>query len=183
VDRRLSEFVRVYDQALPAAVCDRTIALFERTEGGPVRRQVENLKQFDELVIDGRPEWAEHQARLEALKREWLARYQRDCPGLLPAEYDFEAFRIKRYRPEAGDDFKEHVDAYNAASGRRFLVCFWYLNDVDQGGETVFTRLDIKVRPRQGRLIMFPPYWMYEHAALPPVSGRKYIISTYFLYR
>jgi hypothetical protein len=26
---------------------------------------------------------------------------------------------------------------------------------------------------------MFPPYWMYMHAALPPRSGDKYIISTY----
>lgn len=32
------------------------------------------------------------------------------------------------------------------------------------------------------RMIMFPPYWMYEHEALPPVSGYKYIISTYFLF-
>jgi len=29
---------------------------------------------------------------------------------------------------------------------------------------------------------MFPPYWMYQHAGLPPRSNDKYIISTYLLF-
>ena len=33
-----------------------------------------------------------------------------------------------------------------------------------------------------GRLLMFPPYWMYQHEGLPPVSGDKYIVSTYLLF-
>ena len=35
---------------------------------------------------------------------------------------------------------------------------------------------------RAGRLLMFPPYWMYQHAGLPPRSSDKYIISTYLLF-
>ncbi|XQA78123.1 hypothetical protein ACM9W9_20455 [Xanthomonas sacchari] len=29
------------------------------------------------------------------------------------------------------------------------------------------------------RLLIFPPYWMFLHAWLPPRSGDKYILSTY----
>lgn len=29
---------------------------------------------------------------------------------------------------------------------------------------------------------MFPPYWMYQHEGLPPISGDKYILSTYLLF-
>jgi hypothetical protein len=29
---------------------------------------------------------------------------------------------------------------------------------------------------------MFPPYWMYQHAGLPPRSGNKFIVSTYLLF-
>jgi hypothetical protein len=29
---------------------------------------------------------------------------------------------------------------------------------------------------------MFPPYWMYQHAGLPPESGDKYILSTYLMF-
>jgi prolyl 4-hydroxylase len=30
---------------------------------------------------------------------------------------------------------------------------------------------------------MFPPYWMYQHEGIPPLSGNKYIISTYLLFQ
>ena len=46
----------------------------------------------------------------------------------------------------------------------------------------VIAGLDLKVEPRAGRLLMFPPYWMYQHAGLPPVSGNKYILSTYLMF-
>ena len=64
----------------------------------------------------------------------------------------------------------------------RYLVFLWYLNDVADGGETVFVDIDMKVAPRAGRLLVFPPYWMYQHAGLPPVSNDKYIISTYLMF-
>jgi hypothetical protein len=53
---------------------------------------------------------------------------------------------------------------------------------VEAGGETRFPQLDLKVEARAGRLLMFPPYWMYQHEGLPPQSGDKYIISTYLLF-
>jgi len=40
----------------------------------------------------------------------------------------------------------------------------------------------LKVKPQCGRLLMFPPYWMYQHQGLPPISGEKYILSTYLLF-
>ena len=42
--------------------------------------------------------------------------------------------------------------------------------------------LDIEITARAGRLLMFPPYWMYQHEGLPPQSGDKYILSTYLLF-
>jgi hypothetical protein len=29
---------------------------------------------------------------------------------------------------------------------------------------------------------MFPPYWMFQHAGLPPRSNDKYIVSTYLMF-
>ena len=62
------------------------------------------------------------------------------------------------------------------------MVFLWYLNDVTEGGETEFCDLGIKVAPRTGRLLMFPPYWMFQHAGRPPVSNDKYILSTYLMF-
>ena len=88
---------------------------------------------------------------------------------------------LKRYRPGGDEAFQPHFDSIDAVCAR-YLVFLWYLNDVAAGGETEFLGLDLKVAPRAGRLLMFPPYWMYQHAGLPPVSGDKYILSTYMLF-
>ena len=88
---------------------------------------------------------------------------------------------IKRYRPGGAERFQVHFDALGDKCNR-YLVYIWYLNDVNRGGETHFPDLDLKIEARAGRLLMFPPYWLFQHAGLPPESGDKYIISTYAVY-
>ena len=64
----------------------------------------------------------------------------------------------------------------------RYMVLLWYLNDVNEGGETRFPQLGHSVQARAGTLLMFPPYWMYQHEGVAPASGDKYILSTYLLF-
>jgi hypothetical protein len=101
-----------------------------------------------------------------------------------PASHGFEQFRMKRYDNNDYDRFDPHVDVRDYASARRFLVFFWYLNDVEESGETAFYFGDreIRVKPKAGRLIMFPPMWTHAHAGLRPISGPKYIAGGYLHY-
>ena len=41
----------------------------------------------------------------------------------------------------------------------------------------------MKIDPKKGRLVMFPPMWMFPHNGKPPISGPKYILSTYLHYK
>ena len=88
---------------------------------------------------------------------------------------------LKRYAAERNERFQLHFDSVNEVCDR-YLVFLWYLNDVQEGGATRFTDLGIDVTPRAGRLLMFPPYWMFQHVGAPPVSNDKYILSTYLLF-
>ena len=106
---------------------------------------------------------------------------------LWPNQVGYEAFRMKRYMPNNLDDFKFHVDVGDYASARRFLVFFWYLNDVAEGGETTFqqnrkSRIEMAVKPVAGRMITFPPLWTHPHTGMKPISGPKYIIGGYLHY-
>tara|TARA_Y100000034_G_scaffold114845_1_gene151368 strand:+ start:1087 stop:1416 length:330 start_codon:yes stop_codon:yes gene_type:complete len=106
-----------------------------------------------------------------------------------PERYGYEAVRMKRYLTNDYDRFDPHVDVLNHETARRFLAFFIYLNDVEEGGETQFlninhpgTYLPYTVKPKRGRLLMFPPTWQYYHVGLKPVSDRKYIIHSYCHY-
>lgn len=94
-------------------------------------------------------------------------------------QFGFEQFRIKHYQKGTEDQFDSHVDAVDKESSIRFLAFFWYLNDVDHGGETEFLNFDLTIQPRKGRLFMFPPMWMYPHRGNVAVSHDKYLLSSY----
>ena len=36
------------------------------------------------------------------------------------------------------------------------MTLFLYLNDVEEGGETRFTRLNLDIKPRRGRAVLWP---------------------------
>ena len=76
------------------------------------------------------------------------------------------------------EKFQTHFDSINEVCDR-YLVFLWYLNDVEAGGETWFPGLHTGVAPRTGRLLMFPPYWMYAHQGKASPAQDKYILSTY----
>lgn len=78
--------------------------------------------------------------------------------------------------------YKPHVDAapwLGYPQSLRALACVMYLNTVDEGGETEFTEHGLKVSPKQGTMLMFPACWTHPHAARIPISGDKWIISTF----
>ena len=54
------------------------------------------------------------------------------------------------------------------------------MNDVDDGGHTIFNGM--KIDPKKGRLVMFPPTWMFPHMGEEPISNTKYIMSSYLRY-
>jgi hypothetical protein len=97
-----------------------------------------------------------------------------------PEKHAFEQFRIKKYQNNNEDRFDTHVDVTDYESARRFLSFFWYLNTVDEGGETEFD--DLTIKPRMGNMVVFPPLWMFPHRGNKPISGDKYLLSTYLHY-
>lgn len=178
----LRDFVKVYESVLSEAACRDIIERFEKDAGNHLRRTRRNVRAFTELNIDHLPAWRSTLTELEQTADECLKRYQADCPGMFCPSHEFESFRIKRYEPGKGEVFARHVDGYDEITALRYVVLFWYLNDVEEGGETWFPELRMRVRPRRGRCLMFPPFWMFEHAGLKPVSSAKFILGTYFTF-
>jgi hypothetical protein len=185
--RDLARYVQWFDHALDADLCRRLIESFDELE----RFQMRN----DRGAINALPSsaWTElnvskvADASFEALFRQqtlqYLDRYNEQVRMTLPIppRNRLENLRIKRYLADQDDQFQPHFDALDYTCNR-YMVFLWYLNDVAEGGETEFCDLDLRVDARAGRLLMFPPYWMYQHAGLPPRSNDKYIISTYLLF-
>lgn len=186
----ISDYIRVYHNAIPLALCRDLIVRFDEhpaviegavnTENG---EHHEEIRRCLELNISRQDDLKKHHDALTQIGQVALTKYRQDVHhAIFPERYGLEAFRMKKYAPERGDHFALHVDVADYASARRFLAFFWYLNDVEQGGETYFPTMNINVHPRAGSLLMFPPLWMYPHVGQKPVSGNKYIVGSYAHY-
>jgi len=183
----LARYIQVYDDALDAGRCAamvksfHALERFQRRNGAGVRAGLES-SGWTELDLTA---FSDEGFR-SALRGNMHAHFERYSRNLeltvpVPATDRTSEFIIKRYQPGAGDAFQPHFDALGPVSNR-YLVFLWYLNDVEEGGETEFVDIGIRVAPRAGRLLVFPPYWMFQHAGRAPISNDKYILSTYFLF-
>ena len=72
--------------------------------------------------------------------------------------------------------------------GQRMVTALVYLNDVENGGETKFTRLNISVYPKKRKLLVFHNCKegtnilnpMSEHAGTSIIKGEKYAFNLWF---
>ena len=181
------DYVQWFDDALPRDFCEKMIDSFHQldrfqTRNGRGRMAALTESAWTELnVTKLADEGFQGFFRVEIEK--YLKIYNERI-GLtipVPLRPRTEDLRIKRYLCGGDDQFQPHFDSLDEVAGR-YLVFLWYLNDVADGGETEFCDLGVRVQARAGRLLMFPPYWMFQHAGLPPLSNDKYIVSTYLLF-
>lgn len=181
-------YVQWFDAALTPEFCAQMVSAFEQMNthqvlnGRGVQPALTN-SAWTELNIQPHVDQAFlgfFYAQIDKYLAEYNARLPLGLP--VPSRPHLEDLRMKRYNHVKQEGFQPHFDAGDQHANR-YMVFLWYLNDVAEGGETVFPDLGIKVAARTGRLLMFPPYWMFQHAGLAPVSNDKYIVSTYMLFQ
>ena len=90
-------------------------------------------------------------------------------------------FQVQKYNKSAGY-YREHTDSFPGSANERVLAAIIYLNDVEFGGETNFTVHGVKVKATQGRITLFPAVFTHPHESCVPITGDKWIISTFVNY-
>lgn len=85
-------------------------------------------------------------------------------------------YQIQKYFKNT-DFYEWHHDSHMKQYEReqRIITFIWYLNNVEEGGETLF--YNGKVHPKKGSLLLFPATWTYNHKGNIPISNDKYIIT------
>ena len=63
---------------------------------------------------------------------------------------------------------------------QRDVSAIYYLNDEFEGGEIVFERRKLVVKPRHGLLLAFPSDAAHVHEVLPVRNGLRYTMAIWF---
>ena len=135
-------------------------------------------KSFQELNLQYFPQYRDE---TNELFKSFVDKYQKDNnipDSCWPSSYELENTRFKKYLPNSNDRFDLHTDATIRETSTRFLAFFIYLTD-NESGHTSFPTRDIKIQPKKGKLLMFPPNFCYPHIGEKVTDKPKYIIGNY----
>lgn len=89
----------------------------------------------------------------------------------------FDTMQIQKYDKQKGRYVYHHDFMIEEKEKKYRVITFiWYLNNVEEGGETEFWK-DYKIKPTAGKLVLFPASWTFPHRGKMPISDDKYIIT------
>jgi hypothetical protein len=193
----IKDFIGVYDGYIPDEACDQAIELFNKYQ--------EFNKVFSRFSSEGTTQDLKNDKQLfcspEVLTNE---KFNVNKLKALMINFDmalrhyYTETNIKKYTAE--DIMTDHVKIQKTIpsqgyhlwhvehnSGRdmekRVLAYSIYLNTVEEGGETEFLHQSQRVKPVKGRIVIWPAGFPYIHRGNPPLSGEKYIVTSWINYR
>lgn len=179
---KLTDWISVYDDAIPSSFCDQCIELFENpnTHKGEFK---ESWRRCKELVsLDSTNLWT----TLKDIIKTYYNKYKTEhsSASVLYNINTVEAPLMFRYdvNNDTPNIFNDHSDNWNLPTSTRQVSIILYLNDVEQGGGTNFTHLNLNVKPKKGSILFFPSFYNFVHRGDAPLSNSKYIIVTWLHY-
>jgi 2OG-Fe(II) oxygenase superfamily len=183
-----ASFIYEMPRALPADVCAEAIRRFEANPEqqvagriGQAAEAAPQVKRSTDLRISGRTDWRDIDQSLAQQLAAVFNEFRLEFPYFAANSFKDLGYNLQRTLP--GEYYHWHVDAGPGAFSDRQLVAIWYLNDVPgPGGETEFPLQAVSVRPEQGKLILFPPFWTHVHRGVTLQQGVKYIATTWICF-
>ena len=192
----IKDFIGVYDGYIPDEACDQAIELFKKYQ--------EFNKVFSRFTSEGvTPDFKNDKQLFCSPDVLTDQEFNVGKLKLLMVNFDmalrhyYTETNIKKYTAEniITDHVKVqktipsqgyHVWHVEHGPGRenekRILAYSIYLNTIEDGGETEFLYQSQRVKPVKGRIVIWPAGFPYVHRGNPPLSGEKYIITSWINY-
>lgn len=185
MDYSLLEYIYIENNVLSEEECNDIINQFEKSKfysgviGQGLYKNIKNTNDFH--MSNDTDSFKEIDNILYKKLHDHLTSYlnkiNKKCITILMSDMVDSGFNIQKYTKNEGF-YQYHNDSGYSINLKksRFLTYLFYLNNVDEGGETEFFG-SYKVKPETGKLIIFPACWTYPHCGLQPVSHDKYIVT------
>jgi hypothetical protein len=178
-------FIYEIRNALPGELCRDMIRRFEANTDqqyagriGQNQAEEDSIKKTTDLRISGRADWKDVDRSLMQSLAKAFNEIGQSFPFFAANSFKDIGYNMQRYLP--GEYYHWHVDGGPGEFSQRQLVAIWYINDVEgPGGETEFPLQEVLVKPEEGKLVLFPPFWTHVHRAVTMEKGVKYIATTW----
>ena len=182
-----NSFIFEIPNVLPAQFCEDAIKRFEASADEQYQGRIgqgaaedQDIKRSTDLVVSGKEHWRDVDTFLFKTLGTVLRDFKQRYPFFQGPFKDM-GYGIQKTLP--GEFYHWHIDGGSHEFSQRQLVVIWYLNDVEgPGGETEFLTQQVKIKPEQGKMLLFPPFWTHEHRGVTLEKGVKYLATTWVVF-
>ncbi|KAJ1403180.1 hypothetical protein B484DRAFT_475823 [Ochromonadaceae sp. CCMP2298] len=183
-------WVVTLDNFLTDAEADAIISTQDQWERSTDTGSTNEMGETGRILSTGRTSsnsWCRDACMHHPLVKQALAKIE--AVTYVPRE-NYETFQVLQY--SAGQRYQRHHDYGSEDNqlpcGPRILTFFLYLSDVEEGGETSFPSLNLSVKPKKGKALLWPSTLSAhpsrkdprtDHEAKPVTKGVKYAANSW----
>lgn len=180
------DFIEIYDNALSKSDCERLIDLYEKEDEqkkckGNASKFFVAKKVATTLPLNIRSEYHSlYNCHINPLLIKYIKKYKQKYQYLdnqedwtVSSNYNFQKY-------EDGEGYYSLHHEHSCLSPYRMLVWMVYLNNAESGTE--FSHQKKIIKPKTGRLVIWPAAWTHAHKGVTPNRGKKYIVTGWFSY-
>ena len=189
---KIENHIGIYDGFILDSDCDKTIKMFEdRVKFKQTFNRVQSERMGGHLKNDEATDfyydidmWHHDLNNIVVNFDMCLKNYEnhtsiKDYMGI--KNFEFTCFKVQKTLPTQGYHMWHVERAPGFDNYRRGLAYTIYLNDIEEGGETEFLNHSVRVKPKKGRVVIWPAGFPYVHRGNPPLKDTKYILTSWML--
>jgi|TARA_R100001086_G_scaffold239225_1_gene164491 hypothetical protein len=190
----INNFIGIYDNYITKEECDKAINIFEtqnkfnQTVNRIGSEKVSVLQKQDQQYFasgDNIDVWWENlRPMILNYDLAWKHYLMNTGAGdVYNDEFYYTGVKIQKTLPTEGYHLwhVEHGKGFD--NEPRAFVFSIYLNDIEDGGETEFLHFSKRVKPKTGRIVIWPAGFPYVHRGNPPLKDSKYILTSWMMLR
>ncbi len=191
----IDNFIGIYDNYILPEECNKAIKLFE--EQDKFNRTMNRLSSEGKMSILKKQDqqffaastnldvwWEDLKTMMVNFDIAWNHYVEntgaKDAYGV---PFHFTSLKIQKTLPTEGYHVWHIEHGGGFMNEPRAFVFSIYLNDIEDGGETEFLHFSKRVKPKTGRIVIWPAGFPYVHRGNPPLSGEKYILTSWMMLR
>ena len=190
----ITNFIGVYDNYITKEECDKAIKLFEDQD--KFNQTMNRLSSENQSILQKQDQqyfagsfninvwWEELKTMMVNFDIAWN-HYAKNTGALnaYDTKFYFTGLKIQKTLPTEGYHVWHIEHGKGFENEPRAFVFSIYLNDIEDGGETEFLHFSKRVKPKTGRIVIWPAAFPYVHRGNPPLSGKKYILTSWMMLR
>ena len=190
----ITNFIGVYDNYITDEECNKAIKLYEDQD--KFRKTINRIQSEKSSILQKQDQqyfatgnnidvwWETLKIMMINFDLAWNHYVKNigadDAYGV---PFHFTDLKIQKTLPTEGYHIWHVEHGKGTENERRAFVFTIYLNDVEEGGETEFLHFSKRVSPKKGKIVIWPAGFPYVHRGNPPLSGEKYILTSWMTLR